>query len=134
MVVDVAIGLICNKEGLYCVSQRRADAHMAACWEFPGGKCMPGESMLAALQRELQEELGIVVQQATCITTTVHDYPGRSVSLHVFRVDAYQGLPRGMEAQPLRWVSVPQLAKLAMPAANQAILVQLTDAMSHDGL
>jgi 8-oxo-dGTP diphosphatase len=124
MVVNVAIGLVCDQQGRYCVSQRRADVHLGALWEFPGGKCIPGEPMLLALQRELHEELDIVVQQATSVATVLHDYSDLSVRLHVFRVEVYEGEPKAMEGQPLRWVSLSQLTHLPMPAANQKIVAQ----------
>lgn len=125
MTENIAIGLVRNQQGLYCVGQRRVGVHLGSCWEFPGGKCCVGESPWLALRRELQEELGIVTQRAIEIMTIPYDYPSVSVCLHVFRVDAYDGQPQAMEAQPLRWVSPQQLQQLTMPAANQAIVAQL---------
>ena len=122
--IDVAIGLIRDEQERYCVSQRHADAHLGALWEFPGGKCMPNEPMLVTLQRELHEELGIVVRQAQKVMMVPYDYSDRSVRLHVYTVKVYEGEPRSMEGRPVLFVSVPQLLQLAMPAANHAIIMQ----------
>ena len=42
-----------------------------------------------------------------------HEYPERSVELHVFLVERYLGEPRGIEGQPLRWVAWPISLRLA---------------------
>lgn len=123
-VIDVAIGLVRDNEGRYCVSQRRADAHLGGLWEFPGGKSKPDESMLDALKRELQEELGIVVHEAKAVLVLPYHYSDRSVRLHVYMVDRYEGVPQSIEGQPVHFVSESQLLALPMPAANQAIIAQ----------
>jgi 8-oxo-dGTP diphosphatase len=120
--VRVALGLLRDRVGRVLISRRRNDVHLPGLWEFPGGKCGAGESPRAALQRELKEELGVEVLEATPILVIPHDYPGRRVELAVFRVDAWRGQPRPREAQPLRWAAPGELAELAFPEASRAIV------------
>lgn len=104
------------------ISRRRADAHLPGLWEFPGGKCAAEEPARAALDRELREELGVEVRQATQILSIPHDYPGCRLELLVFRVDAWAGRPQAREAQPLRWAAPGELAGLPFPDASRAIV------------
>ena len=52
-----------DRVGLVLIAQRPPGKVLAGRWEFPGGKLAEGESPSEALQRELREELGIVVRQ-----------------------------------------------------------------------
>ena len=45
------------------IAQRPEGKTLAGLWEFPGGKVEPGERPEATLIRELQEELGITVEE-----------------------------------------------------------------------
>ena len=56
----VVAGLILG-EGRVLITQRRADQALPLQWEFPGGKVEPGEAPVAALVRELREEIGVEV-------------------------------------------------------------------------
>ncbi|MCW5592948.1 MAG: Nudix family hydrolase, partial [Burkholderiales bacterium] len=98
-------------------------------WEFPGGKIEPGEDARAALDRELEEELGIRVREATPWITRVYAYTHATVRLHFFRVTAWDGEPQPLEDQAIAWQRVlspdvspmlpanaPVLAALALPA------------------
>ncbi len=59
--IAVGIGLIA-RSGRYLVRQRPDGTAMAGYWEFPGGKCEPGEPPEAAVVRECREETGLDVR------------------------------------------------------------------------
>jgi 8-oxo-dGTP diphosphatase len=85
--------------GDYLLAQRPPGKAYAGYWEFPGGKVEPGETLLAALKREIREELDIEVLAATPWLTRRHVYEHASVELHFFRVTAWRGQPRGLDGQ-----------------------------------
>ena len=74
-------GALFDARGRVLIAQRPAGKHMAGGWEFPGGKREPGEELLAALQRELREELGIEVHEAAPVIAYEYQYPERRVLL-----------------------------------------------------
>ncbi len=118
----VAAAAIVNECGEVLISKRAAHLHQGGLWEFPGGKLEPGEDSHQALQRELREELGIEVERARPLIRVHHDYPDRSVVLHVWRVDAFRGKPRGRQGQPVVWVQPEALLERAFPEANRPLV------------
>lgn len=121
-VTRVAVGILQDRHNRVLVTQRHPDRHLGGKWEFPGGKIEPGEPVLAALVRELREELGIHVRAAQPLRRVHHAYPEKTVLLDVWRVTDYSGEPRGHEGQPLRWVPAGQLSELDLPEADRPIL------------
>lgn len=120
--VDVAVAVIVNACGEVLVSFRHANLHQGNLWEFPGGKIERGESVQTALQREVQEELGLRILQSYPFKTIVHDYPDKSVRLHVRRVTAWTGEALGLEGQRIAWKPIPSLDPVEFPAANAPIV------------
>ena len=120
--VHVAVGVILNGHGEILISRRREDSHQGGLWEFPGGKVETGESVQAALQRELREELGIEVQGSRALLKVQHDYSDKQVLLDVWIIDRFQGDAIGREGQPLCWCPPGELANYDFPAANHPIV------------
>jgi 8-oxo-dGTP diphosphatase len=116
------VGLIRDGRGAWLINQRPAGKDMAGFWEFPGGKRMAGEEPLAALRRELAEELGVEVVAAEPLLELVHDYPGKRVLLDVWLVLERAGTPEAREGQRLRWVSSQQLADAGLLPADRPIV------------
>jgi 8-oxo-dGTP diphosphatase len=125
--IAVAAGILRDLEGRILLAQRPPGGHVGGFWEFPGGKLHPDELPAQALKRELREELGVTVEAAAPFMTYRHEYPERSVELHVFLVERYTGEPRGVEGQPLRWVSVAELASAGLLEADQPIAAALIE-------
>lgn len=120
--VHVAAAVIRRADGHILLAKRADQQHQGGLWEFPGGKVEAGESVSAALHRELQEELGIAVTAARPLIKVQHDYPDKQVLLDVWDVSGFTGEPHGAEGQPLAWVSPRQLPDYDFPAANQPIV------------
>ncbi|KJV07900.1 Nudix family hydrolase [Methylocucumis oryzae] len=119
--LDVAVGVI-QHDGHILISLRDSALHQGGLWEFPGGKLEPGETAEQALARELMEELGISVTQASPLITINHAYPDKTVRLIVFSVTAFTGIAHSSTGQALAWVKPHELGQYAFPAANLPII------------
>jgi 8-oxo-dGTP diphosphatase len=110
----------------YFVTRRHAGVHLEGFWEFPGGKCEPGESCPECLVREIQEELDAPVRVGAEILSVAHDYPDRVIELHFYDCELL-GEPRPMLGQEMRWVPKTELGLLPFPPADAALLELLED-------
>ncbi len=123
--VHVAVGVIINHAGEVLISQRAEHSHQGGLWEFPGGKLEDNEPVQAALVRELEEELGIQVQQSEPLIRIHHDYVDKRVLLDVWTITGFEGSPTGREGQPLCWVDPAALDGRVFPQANLPIIKAL---------
>jgi len=121
----VVAAALYDRLGRVLIAERPPGKHMAGRWEFPGGKVAKGESELAALQRELAEELGIEVRAARAFMRLQHDYPDRRVELSLWIVQAYAGLPASREGQGLKWVVPAGLGAEDMLEADRPFVTAL---------
>jgi 8-oxo-dGTP diphosphatase len=125
--LEVVAGLIGDSRGRWLVNCRPPGTPMAGWWEFPGGKRRPDETPRAALERELNEELGIEVLEAQRVLTLVHDYPDKRVQLDVWHVRSYRGQVAAREGQPLRWVTAAECRELRLLEADWPIVERLPE-------
>ncbi len=120
--LHVAVGVVRDDDGRILLTQRAKHVHQGGLWEFPGGKLDAGESVFQALQRELQEEVGIDVLDAQPLIKINHQYPDLSVLLDVWQVKRFSGLASALEGQAMQWVTPQQLSEFDFPAANLPII------------
>lgn len=119
--IHVAVAVI-EVDQQFLVSRRHPEAYQGGKWEFPGGKVEPGETVQAALIRELQEELGITPTQSRPLMRVHHVYPDCRVLLDVWKVQSFTGAPEGREGQEVRWAGNDELRHLEFPDANHPII------------
>lgn len=107
------------------VSERLSDGPFTGLWEFPGGKIGAGETAVAALGRELAEELGIEVTACASFMNLRHEYDDRVVTIEFFIVSAWSSEPVGREGQALRWVARQHLDANELLPADVAVVEAL---------
>jgi len=111
--------------GEVLIAQRPQDSLLGGMWEFPGGKQEPGEDLKSCLQREILEELGVVIQVGDPLGVYQHAYTHFRITLHAFRCSLNGFQPTLKEHTDLRWVAVSDLKDFPMGKVDRQISNQL---------
>lgn len=121
----LVVAALCRDEsGRILLTQRRADQPMGLLWEFPGGKVEPGEAPVAALEREIQEELGCDVRVGRIDDVVFHAYAEFDLYMLVYAC-TLAGAPRAVEVADVRWVPPPELGGYEVLPADVALVRRL---------
>src|SRR5438309_11818217 len=99
----LVVAALIRDGGKVLVSQRRADQPMPLLWEFPGGKVEPGEAPVAALAREIAEELGCAARIGRIEEVVFHAYAEFDLYMLVYAC-TLDGEPPAVEVADLAWV------------------------------
>jgi mutator protein MutT len=122
----IVCAAVIERDGRVLVTRRPDGVHLGGLWEFPGGKCEPGEAFDACLRREMREELGVTVDVGPEMFAVAHDYDDRRVELHFFRCVAH-GDPEPQLGQDLAWARCGDLDSARFPAADAELIRQLRE-------
>ena len=124
----VAAGIVVER-GNILLSRRKKGTHLAGRWEFPGGKVEPGEDPRAALRRELEEELGILVEVGEIADVTFHRYDDadKAVLLLFFHAVREPGSPepQAIDVAEVKWAGASALDPAEFPPADVAVLTKV---------
>lgn len=121
--MKVAVAVIIDDAGKILITRRPLKASHGGFWEFPGGKLEDNESLLSALKREINEEVGLEIIEADFLTQINHTYDQNHVELFVYCVHKFKGLAVCRESQmDMRWVGLADMASLQFPEANKQII------------
>jgi 8-oxo-dGTP diphosphatase len=114
-VVDVAVGGLIRPDGDFLLTSRPPGKVYEGYWEFPGGKLEQGESVEAALRRELQEEIGVTIGAVHPWKVEMVDYPHALVRLNFCKVFEWAGELQMHEGQSCAWQSLPVSVEPVLP-------------------
>jgi 8-oxo-dGTP diphosphatase len=123
----VAACALVDFDGRVLIAQRPAGKTMAGLWEFPGGKVEAAERPEDTLIRELEEELGISVDEQCLapLTFASHSYPEFHVLMPLYVCRRWNGTVTPREGQRLVWVKPRELRKYPMPPADEPLISHL---------
>jgi 8-oxo-dGTP pyrophosphatase MutT (NUDIX family) len=112
--------------------ERRTDAPL---WSLIGGDLQDGETLTAALEREVREETGLTVSSYELFgtfsdPTRIVSYPDgnivRGVALaYLVGVVSFSGLRASLESEELRFFPKSELLALDLPATQRPVLERL---------
>ncbi|MEJ7599903.1 MAG: NUDIX domain-containing protein [Kofleriaceae bacterium] len=96
--------------------------------EFPGGKVEPGEALVAALERELAEEIGVHAHIGRIWDVLHHAYPAFDLVMLVYVCRlAPEPAPRAVEVADLAWVAPGDLPGWDILPADRPLVVRLVE-------
>jgi 8-oxo-dGTP diphosphatase len=113
--VQVAVGVLVREDQAFLLTSRPEGKAYAGYWEFPGGKLEANETVEQALRRELQEEIGIHIQDCTLWKTERIDYPHALVQLNFCKVTQWTGELQMLESQSFAWQQLPVVVQPVLP-------------------
>jgi 8-oxo-dGTP diphosphatase len=122
--IPVGIGLI-RRADRFLVRRRPEGTVYAGYWEFPGGKCEPGETPDQATARECLEEIGLRVVVGPLRRVTTHRYPHGLVELFFYDCTTEDPIAEPSDGTGFRWVPADQLTALRFPEANEDVVEEL---------
>ena len=125
--VLVAACALIDADARVLIAQRPAGRPMAGLWEFPGGKVELNETPEATLIRELQEELGIIVNEACLapLTFASHSYADFHLVMPLYVCRRWEGTAKPLEGQNVAWVRANRLRDYPMPPADEPLISHL---------
>jgi 8-oxo-dGTP diphosphatase len=129
--VLVAAAALVDVDGRVLIGKRPQGKQLAGLWEFPGGKVEAGESPEACLIRELNEELGIEINEA-CLAPFVfasHAYDSFHLLMPLYLCRRWNGVVEAREHEALAWVKPNAMTDYPMPPADAPLVAWLRDCL-----
>jgi len=122
--IEVGAGIVWRR-GKVLMCRRPEGKMLAGLWEFPGGKVLPGETIPECIRRELKEECDLEVEVGDHLIDVTHTYSHLKVTLRCYHCRAPRGRAKPLASDEVRWMRVPDIPTLPLPAADLKILTAL---------
>ena len=116
--IKVVCGII-YKDDKILLTRRKKGKSLEGYWEFPGGKVEKGETDKSALERELNEELGLSVSELTYFSENKHEYDTFSIHLIAFKCNAHDNPKRLVDHDKFEWLNSEEIKNLNLAAADK---------------
>lgn len=123
--ISVVCAIIEDEAGRFLLAKRPAGKCLGGFWEFPGGKLEHGETIEAALIRELQEELLIQTEVFEILEKVEHHDEKFSIRLIPCRARILSGIPTPLEHSELGWFSIHEIDRSTLAPADVPVLAML---------
>lgn len=127
----IVCAAIKNSENQILLARRKAGKKLGGFWEFPGGKLEAGEDLLAALRREIREELKLEISNEKLLHIKPFAYPHGQVLILFYVCDLQSGTPELVDHDEIRWCHISEMQDLELLPANEELITSLEKHLSQ---
>lgn len=125
---EVVAAIIIYEGRILCMQRNKGKYdYVSYKYEFPGGKIEAGETQMAALERELREEmaLNVHIEKQDFFMTVEHTYPDFAIKMHSYicKVETPEFIRK--EHVDHKWLKVEELMTLDWAPADIPIVEKL---------
>jgi len=121
----IVCAAIQNSQNQTLLARRKAEKKLGGFWEFPGGKLESGEDLLAALKREIREELSLEIKNEKLLHIKPFVYPHGQVLILFYVCDLQAGTPQLLDHDLIQWCSIAEISTLPLLPANEELVQAL---------
>ena len=126
--IDVVCAII-EREGLFLIGRRAKGKSLQDLFEFVGGKVEDGECFLAAVKREVREEIGADVEVGRRLRPINYSYGHEDICLRPYfcKLSRDSSEPQAVHSihSEIVWVTAQEMNSYKFAAANESIVKRL---------
>lgn len=127
--MPVVAAAILHQDGRVLMHRRPFGKHHGGLWEFPGGKVELEETPVMALIREINEELGIILDSSAiapvAFAESYPEGPSPAIVILLYTATLWQGEPHAYEGEGWGWFTLEEAKALEKPPLDIILLESL---------
>ena len=128
--INVVAGIIINQNKIL-IGKRKDKDIGGGKWEFPGGKIEVGETNSEALERELNEELGISAKIGKELMNYEHVFKTTIYNITFMEIIDYEGEICNNAHSEIKWVKFSNLAEYDFISGDDRFIQSLLKSKSE---
>jgi 8-oxo-dGTP diphosphatase len=129
--IGAAVGIIVNDEKTLLCRRKRGSSYELK-WEFPGGKIKNNETSEQCVNRELKEELSIVVESPILMDVVDTAYSdGKAYRMFYFYIKQYSGNIANNVFEEIDWVVFDRMLSMDILEGNREFIESYVQGKYH---
>ena len=125
-IIPVVMAVITKNNKILLGKRDAQKKFMPFSWAVPGGKVEPGEKIMSALRREIMEEIGIGVKNASLLRVSEQFHDEHHHIIFNFLVNKYDGIPvAGSDVVEVEWFSKEEIKNLNMREDDKKFIADI---------
>ena len=122
--LDVVAALI-GKEDKVLICQRHEHDKFGGLWEFPGGTVEDGEGKEEAIRREIEEELGVVIEIKRFVERFSDENEVLYIDVYLYECRIVSGELKPKDCQDFLFLTLKEACEKNLAPVDRKILAYL---------